>query len=349
MASAVGIVGYGVYIPRFRITVEEIASVWGADAARIREGLNVDEKAVADFDEDTLTIAVEAARNALKYCGIDPMRIGAIYIGSESHPYAVNPTASKVSAAIMANPRLMAADYEFACKAGTAAMQTCLSLVKAGMVEYGLAVGADTAQGRPGDALEYTAASGGAAYIIGAKKVIAGIDHTLSFTSDTPDFWRRGGEDFPSHGARFTGEPAYFRHVTTCTKMLLTETKSKISDFDYVVFHMPNGKFPLKAAQILGVTKEQIMPGFVVKRIGNTYSGQSPLGLARVLDIAKPDDRILVTSYGSGAGSDSFDMTVTDEIGKCRGKTPTVDDYIEDKEYISYGVYAKHRKKLKSL
>jgi len=131
--------------------------------------------------------------------------------------------------------------------------------------------------------------------------------------------------------------------------MLLEETDNKIGDFDYVVFHMPNGKFPLKAAKMLGVTNEQIMPGFVVKHIGNTYSGQSPLGLAMVLDVAKPGERILVTSYGSGAGSDSFAITVTDRILDCRGKARTVNDYIADKEYISYGVYVKHRKKLKSL
>lgn len=349
MANAEGIVGYGVHIPRLRIKVEEIAKVWGADASRIRQGLNVDEKAVADFDEDTLTIAVEASRNALSMSGVDPMSLGAIFIGSESHPYAVNPTASKIAAAISASPRLMAADYEFACKAGTAAMQTCLAMVRAKMIDFGLAIGADTAQGRPGDALEYTAGSGGAAFLIGAKDVIATIDHTVSFTTDTPDFWRRGGEDFPSHGARFTGEPAYFRHVVTCTNMMLEETDTAIGDFDYVVFHMPNGKFPLKAAKMLGVTDKQILPGFVVKRIGNTYSGQSPLGLASVLDVAKPGERVLVTSYGSGAGSDSFSITVTDQITESRGKSPTVEDYINNKEYIQYGVYAKHRRKLKGM
>ncbi len=349
MANAEGIVGYGVHIPRFRIKVEEIAKVWGADAERIKAGLVVDEKAVADFDEDTLTIAVEASRNALKFSGIDPINIGAIFIGSESHPYAVNPTASKVAAAVLASPRLMAADYEFACKAGTAAMQTCFSMVRAKMIDYGLAIGADTAQGRPGDALEYTAGSGGAAFLIGRKNVVATIDHTVSFTSDTPDFWRRGGEDFPSHGARFTGAPAYFRHVITCTNMLLEETGTKIGDFDYVVFHMPNGKFPLKAAKMLGVSKEQLMPGFVVKKIGNTYSGQSPLGLAAVLDVAEPGERVLVTSYGSGAGSDSFAITVTEEMLKRRGRSPSVQDYIDNKKYVSYGVYAKHRKKLKSM
>ena len=111
------------------------------------------------------------------------------------------------------------------------------------MVEYALAIGADTSQGAPGDALEYTASAGGAAYIIGEKNTLADIDHTCSFTTDTPDFYRREGQDYPSHGGRFTGEPAYFKHVLSAAKMLFEETDSKPEDYDYACFHQHNGKF----------------------------------------------------------------------------------------------------------
>ena len=160
----VGIITYGVYIPRYRIKVEEIARVWGANAAEISGGLGVFEKSVPDMDEDAATIAVEAARNALLRRNVDPEEIGAVYVGSESHPYAVKPTACTVGEAIGATPNMTAADYEFACKAGTAAIQTCMGLVKSRMIKYGLAIGSDVSQGAPGDALEYTAAAGGAAY-----------------------------------------------------------------------------------------------------------------------------------------------------------------------------------------
>jgi len=208
----VGIVGYGAYVPRFRIKVEEIAKVWNGNAQAIKEGLFVEEKSVPDGDEDTITISVEAARNALARAGIPGSKIGALYIGSESHPYAVKPSGTVVAEAIGAVPNVMVADFEFACKAGTAAMQVCSALVRAGDIEYGMAIGADTSQGRPGDALEYTASAGGAAFVIG-RDPLATIDATCSFTTDTPDFWRREGRDYPSHGARFTGEPAYFTHL----------------------------------------------------------------------------------------------------------------------------------------
>ena len=345
----VGIITYGAYIPRYRIKVEEIARVWGANAAEISGGLGVFEKAVPDYDENTATFAVEAARAALARRSVDVSEIKAVYVGSESHPYAVKPTAVTVGEAIGATPVMTAADYEFACKAGTAAIQTSMGLVASGMMKYAVAVGADTAQGAPGDALEYTAAAGGAAYVIGNDDPIAEINDTCSFTSDTPDFWRREGEDYPRHGGRFSGEPGYFKHVESAAKMMMEKRGTRPSDYDYAVFHQPNAKFPQKAAKSLGFTAEQIKPGLLVPRLGNTYSGAVPLGLAAVLDIAKPGDRIFVTSYGSGAGSDSFDITVTEAIlDKIdRSRAPSVESMLNKKKYFDYAVYARHKGKIK--
>ncbi|MFQ5887116.1 MAG: hydroxymethylglutaryl-CoA synthase [Candidatus Hydrothermarchaeales archaeon] len=342
----VGISGYGVYIPRLRIKVEEIAKIWGGDAENIKRGLQIKEKAIAGFDEDTATISVEAARNSLKMSGVNPKEIEAVYVGSESHPYAVKPTATIVAEAIEATPVTTAADYEFACKAGSAAIQTCMGLVGSGMIKYGLAIGADTAQGAPGDTLEYTAASGGAAFVIGKDGLIAEIEGTYSMTTDTPDFWRREGEPYPRHGGRFTGSPAYFKHVLSATTGLMKKMNLSPSDFDYAVFHQPNGKFPRNAAKNLGFTKKQIDDGLLVDRIGNTYSGSSLLGLARILDVAKPGERILVTAFGSGAGSDSFSIMVSDGIEEKRCKAPSVESFISEKRYVDYGTYVKLRRKI---
>ncbi|MFH1420574.1 MAG: hydroxymethylglutaryl-CoA synthase [Candidatus Aenigmatarchaeota archaeon] len=345
MNGDVGIAGYGCYVPRLRIKVEEISRVWGKNAENIKKSLLIEEKSVPDADEDTITISVEAGKNAIKCAGIDAKLIGALFIGSESHPYVVKPSGTVVSEALCLSNNLMMADLEFACKAGTAAMQICHALVKSGEINYGMAIGADTSQGRPGDALEYTAAAGGAAFIIG-REPLAVMEATCSFATDTPDFWRREGEDYPRHGARFTGEPAYFKHVQTATDMLLEKTGFKPTDFSYVVFHMPNGKFPTRLYKKYGFGEEQWKPGFVVQKIGNCYSGSSILGLCGILDIAKPGERILMTSFGSGAGADSFSFLVTDKIIERRKQKPTLDDYIREKKYIDYGMYVKLRKKL---
>ncbi len=346
-SDRVGIVGYGAYVPTYRIKAEEIAKVWGRDASQIKAGLGIEEKSVPGPDEDTITISAEAARNAVKHGGINPKDIQAIFAGSESHPYAVKPTAVATAEAIGASTNMTAADTEFACKAGTVAIQMCMGMVKSGMIKYGLAIGADTSQGQPGDALEYTASAGGAAFIIGTDNLIAEIEDTFSFTTDTPDFWRRDLQEYPRHGARFTGEPAYFRHVISAAKGLFEKTGKNVNDFDYVVFHQPNGKFPLNAAKILGIPPEKLKQGLLVGRIGNTYSGASMLGLASVLDVAKSGDNILVVSYGSGAGSDAFAIKVLTGIEEKRENSIPVSKYLERKIHLDYGTYAKFKKKLK--
>jgi hydroxymethylglutaryl-CoA synthase len=343
----VGIVGYGAHIPRHRIKVEEIAKVWGADAPSYKRGLELREKSVPPPDVDTITLSVEAAKRALKRAGISGELIGAVYIGSESHPYAVKPSGTTVAEAIGAVPDCHCADYEFACKAGSEAMFVALGLVKAGYIDYGLAIGGDTSQGAPSDALEYSASAGAAAFIMGREKILAEVEFTHSFMTDTPDFWRREHEFYPQHAGRYTGEPAYFKHVIGAAKALLKKAGAKPSDFQYCVFHQPNGKFPMRVAKMLGFTKEQNLTGWLAPTLGTTYSGASPIGLTAILDVAKPGDRVFMVSYGSGAGSDGFIWKCTDRLAGVQdmvAKTRTLLD--KRLTYVDYGTYAKYRRKI---
>ncbi len=343
-----GIVSYGAYVPRYRITPAEIGRVWGADGAGMGASLNVQRKSVPSPDEDTITISTEALRLALARGAIDPQEIGALYVGSESHPYAVKPTATVVAQAVGATPFLTAADFEFACKAGTAAIQTCLGLVGAGMIRYGVAIGSDTSQGAPGDALEYSASAGGAAFVLGRERVIAKVNHTQSYTTDTPDFWRREGQRYPSHSGRFTGEPAYFRHVTECAQKIMEIAGTEPKSYRHVVFHQPNGKFPQRVGKALGFTEPQMRFGLVTPSIGNTYSGAALIGLANVLEHASPGERVLVVGYGSGAGSDAFDLETTDELARFpRDLGRSVQDYLDHGQEIPYSIYAKFRGKIR--
>ncbi|MBI4864779.1 MAG: hydroxymethylglutaryl-CoA synthase, partial [Candidatus Riflebacteria bacterium] len=170
---------------------------------------------------------------------------------------------------------------------------------------------------------------------------------TNAYMTDTPDFWRREHQHYPSHGGRFTGEPAYFKHVCSAARDLLQKAKLTPKDLDYVVFHQPNGKFPVRAGKELGFTSKQWEPGLLSPTLGNTYSGASPMGLAATLDIAKPGQLIMVVSYGSGAGSDGFVFRVTDRIDEVRGLGRFLRKQLdENKRYIDYGTYAKFRKKI---
>jgi len=348
---SVGIVGYGAFVPRRRIKVEEIAKVWGADAPSYKRGLKLYEKSVPGADEDTVTMSVEAARNALaRSGGVAASEIGALYVGSESHPYAVKPSGTIVAEAIGAVPDIHIADLEFACKAGTEGMFLAQSLVKAGEVDYALGIGADTSQGAPGDALEYSAAAGAAAFIFGADPdtMVAEVLNTYSWTTDTPDFWRREYMHYPRHGSRFTGDPAYFRTSMSSAQGIMDRAGLKPADFDYAIFHQPNGKFPIRVGKKLGFTMEQLETGWLSPWLGNTYSGASPMGLTAVLDVAKPGALILLTSFGSGAGSDSFVLRTTDRISEVQGLAPQTRPQLDEhKIYLDYGTYAKLRGKIR--
>jgi len=226
-------------------------------------------------------------------------------------------------------------------------MQAALGLVGSGMADYALSIGMDTAQGRPGDALEYTAGAGGAAYILGpADEAVALYQGTLSYVTDTTDFWRRPVTHYPSHAERFSGDPGYFGHVVPAAEQMMHDMGTGPEDYDFVIVHQPNRKFPERAMSELGFKRSQWQAGLLVSEIGNTYAGAALIGLTAVLDVAEPGQRILTVSYGSGAGSDAFDLRVTERIREVRGLAPATWDYIRRRVPIDYAQYVRMRRKL---
>ncbi|MEM0325487.1 MAG: hydroxymethylglutaryl-CoA synthase [Desulfurococcaceae archaeon] len=344
-----GIVGWGVYVPRWRLKLSEIARVWGFNPKEPEE-LNVTEKSVAGIDEDAVTMGWEAARNALKRAGVNPKDIGAVWFGTESKPYAVKPSATIIAEALGITPYTMATDLEFACRAASEAIRISIGAVASGLVKYALVIGSDTAQANPGDVLEFTASSAATALIIGRRdEAAAYFEASATFVTDTPDFWRRDTVKYPLHGEAFTGEPAYFRHIVGAVKALLERTGLKPEDFDYAVFHQPNGTFPLRVARMLNIPREKVLPGLITPLIGNSYNSSALIGLARVLEIAKPGQRILLAPFGSGAGADAFSIVVADLVEERKNKAPTVEDYLNRKYYVDYAVYAKNRELIRRI
>ncbi len=345
LGSSVGVIGYGGYVPRFRIDAAEVDRVWKGPGMRPNGRVF---KAVSGPDEDTITIAIQAARNAMKMAEIDPADIGAVWFGTESKPYAVKPTSTFVADAIGALPFSAAADWEFACKPGTEAMRAAAAMVGSGMSRYAMCGGADTAQSRPGDALEYHAGAGGAAFIMGpADESLAVLLGSTTYATNTPDFFRREGRSYPSHGQRFTGQPAYFHHIESAVARLFDELKVGPEDFTYAIFHQPNYQFPLRVGKALGFRKEQIEPFILTNMVGNTYSGALLLSFAYALDKVAPGDRILLASYGSGAGSDAASFLVTDRLAEVRSRGVPVQYYIDQGTPIDYAFYARYTQKIK--
>ncbi len=333
-----GIVGYGMYTSRFRIKDGGI------------------ERAVPYVDEDSVTAAVEAGKLALIHSGIDSSWVGKIYVGSESNPYAVKPIASKVAQVLKLGEEegdvqsVDAVDAEFACKAATSLFKDACALVDYAKsdIKYAMVIGADNSQaaprGCPGGELDAFVGYGGAAFLFGKQDVIAEIESWYSCTSDTPDFWRRDGEPYPMHGGRFTGDPAYHKHVRKAATKLMEKCNLKASDINYFVPHQPNPQFPMRVAKELGFKEEQFMPAIQMTKFGNTYSGASLIGLAAVLDVAKPDDKILVTSYGSGAGSDAYLLRVTSQILDKRNRQKINVKFQAENPFVEYVDYVTYRR-----
>lgn len=334
-----GIVGYGFYSSRFRIREENI------------------ERAIPFIDEDAITAAVEAGKLALIHSGVNSSLVGKIYVGSESNPYAVKPIASKVAQVLKLGEEdeddvqgVDAIDTEFACKAATSVFKDAASLVNypESNIRNAMVIGTDNSQAAPrnspGGELDLFVGYGACAYIFGKHDVIAEIEGWYSCTSDTPDFWRRDGEPYPMHGGRFTGDPAYFKHVRKAARKMMERLGLQPRDIDYFVAHQPNAQFPVKVAKELGFKEEQYLPSLQVVKFGNTYSGASPVGLAAVLDIAEPENRILVASYGSGAGSDAYSLIATKQIAEKRENQKLTVKYQADNPFLEYVDYTTYRR-----
>ncbi len=333
-----GIVGYGVYTSRFRIKEGSI------------------ERSVPFIDEDSITAAVEAGKLALIHSEVESCMVGKIYVGSESNPYAVKPIASKVAQVLKLGEEeedvqgVDAVDTEFACKAATSMFKDAAALVNypKSNIKYAMVIGADNSQAAPRDCpggeLDLFVGYGAAAFLFGKQDVIAEIEGWYSCTSDTPDFWRRDGEPHPMHGGRFTGDPAYFKHVRKSAKKLMERLNLKVEDVDYFVAHQPNVQFPVRMAKELGFKEEQYMPMLQVAKFGNTYSGAAPVGLAAVLDIAEPDKRILVASYGSGAGSDAYSLITTSQLLDKRQNQKLTVKYQACNPFLEYVDYTTYRR-----
>jgi len=347
-----GIIASGVYVPKWKLKTGTVGKEFAMEVSDYQ-------KRVPYIDEDTATMAVEGGRIALANAGIKPNSVSYVRVGSESHPYEVKPTATILVHALgLGKIRddihfVDALDTEFACKAASGTWMDCIRYSdKTG--ENSMTAGYDNSQAKPGDALDISVGAGGSTQIFGKTAPIALIkehiqddkfrENYVSVTSDTPDFYRAKLEKYPTHGGRFTGEPAFFKHQKASATKLMEKLNLKPKDIDFFVSHSPNPQFPRKLGSELEFEPRQLEP-LTVDWTANTYQ-QSGIGTASVFDIAKPGQKILVVTFGSSAGSDAHLLETTDYITQKRNQYPVWDmlkspdaTFIEDvfpNPYLTY-------------
>jgi len=340
----IGIIGYGAYIPKYRIKAEEYTKAWGSFSAP-----GVREKSVPGYDEDVITMAVEAAHNAINCAGIDPDSIGTLYLATSSGPYWEKSLSSTLLAALTGNEEVRTADFAGSTRAGTSAFLGCLDRIVAEGRGVGLVVASDIPLGPPDRGSEHPFGAGSAAYVIGEGDPIAILEGSYCVSIETL------GERFRRAGELYTRDlELRVNFMEQCLQKsihgLLGALNLTPEKVDHLVLQQPDGGKSVKAVGKFGFSDKALGLGMIAAHTGDTGAASPLLSLAHVLDHAQGSDRIVVASYGSG--SDAFSLLVEDGIVQRRAQSPevpTFKDYLEKKEYVNYVTYLKFKRYLSSF
>ncbi|MFA5794849.1 MAG: hydroxymethylglutaryl-CoA synthase [Candidatus Brocadiia bacterium] len=346
-----GIVSYGTHIPKHRIDVREIYRVWRNVTPEMFDKMSFSERVVLMPDEDSISIAVNAAQLALDRSGLKREQIGGLFFGSGTNPYATKPAATVVQDALGLRSDIIAYDIQFSGKSGTSAIITAAAFVASGACDYAIAIGADTLNRHfpPGTQMEYSASAGAFACIVGKDNLIAKLEGWSSHCADLADYFRTEGERYIQLGGGWIGYVSAWgllEHIVPAGQNLFKKLKLTPKDFNHVAIHQANGIQPMMAAGKLGLDMFAVMQGVMTPSLGDTGSAGTLIPLAHILDNAGPDERVLVAAYGSGAGSDCLSFKTTAGIEAKRPKKDLVMEQIDDKLMVDYATASKYENKL---
>lgn len=329
----VGISGYSGYVPRFRLDRRLIAGAWGTKQA-------AGEIAVGNYDEDALTMAVEAAMACL---GDPPEPVGGVYFASTSSPYWEKQMASFVATACDLGRAIFSADFAGSARAGVSAMLAAIRAVQAGASDRVLVTAADARLARPESELEGTLGDGAAALTIAKHDVIAEFVDVASVAEEFTYFWRTDvSRTVQVASGRFSNQFGYERDLGQAIRMLLERQGLKPGDISRLALYSPDARAATDLCKAVGFDPKRQLGERLATQIGCTGCAEALLQLARVLDEAQPGELILVGSYGEGA--DVLLLRVTDAIAMRRAPV-SMDRCIASKTMLtSYEKYLKYRR-----
>ena len=323
-----GIASYGAYIPRYRL---------GADTS----GWNSrQERAVANFDEDSVTMAVAAGMDCL--IGRDRSRIDGIVFASTTPPYAEKQCAAIIAAALDLRQDIFATDVTNVLRAGTNALKSALDAVAAGSAGEVLVVVSDSRQGPPRGETERASGDGAAAFVIAADGLIAEYAGSHSITDNMLDAWRTPGDAFVrTWEDRFATEEGIERIVPQALDGYCKRHDITPADVAKAAIYAPDARRHARLARQLGFTESQVQePLFGV--VGNTGAAFAPMLLASALETAGPDELLLAISYGDG--SDVLGFRTTPAIATAQRPAMGVSGWVAAKQALdSYETYARWR------
>lgn len=329
-----GISGYGVYIPRMRIKREEYLKAWGSFSAA-----GVNEKSIMGYDEDVLTMAAKVARRALEFVPLPPSRITRVALATTSPPYREKLLSGTILEGLGIPNEVFSSDHTTSTRAGTEAFLVGLEHLSANPSGHVLVAVADGPTASMWDAVEHGLGAGAAAFVLSAEALLAEVDGHASYATEHAGerFRTKEEEGIQDLGVKKFSESAFLTTTSGAASALLKTTGRKPEEYAHVVVQQPDARAPGMVAAKLGFTEAQMATGLVSAYLGDLGAASASVGLAAALDAAKVGDRILVVSYGSGAGADALSLKLVSDR-----KTPfSVRVEADRKEYVDYVQYLK--------
>jgi len=328
-----GITSYGAYIPIHRLSRAEITRAWGAHEVP-------GEKAVANYDEDSLTMAIAAARDCIT--GIDPESIEGLYFASTTPPYKEKQSAATIATVLGINREAATIDFSGSLRCGTNAMRAAMDAVDSGSANSVLVCASDARLGYPTGSNEMAFGDGAAALLIGNMGVIAEIENCYTLYNELQDVWRADRDLFVRSGEdRFILQEGYAKIVQEAVSAALKELNLTPKDFSRIAFYSPNQRQLNTIARRLGFDSDTQIQDTLHATVGDTGTAMSLMCLVAALEETQSGERILLASYGNGC--DVFSLQVTDEIEKVRDRRGIKKHLASKRILPSYNRYLRWR------
>jgi len=307
--DAVGIVSYGAYIPRYRLSRDEIAR---ASSARSMGG----ERSVANYDEDSVTMAVAAGANCLE--GVDREQIDALFFASTTPPYKEKQSATMVAMALDLSRDVRVSDFGNSLSAGASALSAAVEAVKSGAARMALVAAADCRLGKSGSSFEQNIGDGAVALLIGKKDVVATVDCSHSHTDEFIGNWRDQDDTFiQSWEERFVTVHGYNKNMKEAVAKLMAKCGLKPQDIARAAYYSPDQRSHMAIAGALGLDPKTQVQNPLYDKMGNTGCAYALMLLVSALEEAEPGQKLLLVSYGDGAEATIF--TTTENVAKIEG------------------------------
>jgi 3-hydroxy-3-methylglutaryl CoA synthase len=334
----IGITAYGAYIPRLRLQKKAVATTnaWLAPGLM---GKAKGERSLGNWDEDAITMAVEAARDAL---GPDDDRshVRAVFLASTTLPFADRLNAGIVQAALTLEPEIAAADITGSQKAGLTALSQALGLVKGQSDGQALVVSSDRRVPKAVSAQELDIGDGGAAIVVGRDGVLAEWIGGGVTNADFVDHFRGAGEDFDYQWEeRWIRDEGYLKLVPPVLKRALASAGVEAAHVDHFIFPSTFKGVADTLAKRLGAKAEAVVDNLGLS-VGETGCAHALLMLAHTLETAKPGAVILVAQFGQGC--EALVFKVTDAITSFKpqkGVSGWLANRKEETSYMKYLVF----------